>query len=61
MKLLKKWQKVVGQNGDASFNKVLGESEKCVFLFLQNKLKELFGQSIKKQRVKSECHRLSVS
>ena len=45
---------------NAVFNKVLGGSEKCVFSFLLNKLKELFGQPIKKQRVKSECHRVSV-
>ena len=29
---------------NAMFNKVLGGSEKCVFSFLLNKLKELFGQ-----------------
>lgn len=45
---------------NAMFNKVLGGSEKCVFSFLLNKLKELFGQPTEKQRVKSECHRVSV-
>ena len=33
MKLPEKWQKVVKQKGEYVFNKVLGESEKCVFYF----------------------------
>ena len=33
MKLSEKWQKVVEQNGEYVFNKVLAENEKCVFYF----------------------------